>query len=441
MERTLTVFALSLFAKAVFAASMAYGVPREADVKAVMDRALSYIDESTPIGLTDSRNGQNVSDFRQINEFTRLKTGQYKLVCYEWGVTYSGVLQAYHVTKDKTYQTYLLSRLRFLAETAPYFRAVLRQGKPVDKQMNRLLVPHSLDDSGALCSAMIKTMLDDKSVGLNALIETLADCVCHKQSYLPDGIFCRDFPQRNSVWLDDMFMGVPTIAWMGRYTGKQHYYERAVKLVALYVSHMFVPERGLFRHGWVEAMNPHRFFPWGRANGWAILTLCEVLDALPTDYPGRDNILNILKKHIEGLVALQGKNGLWNQLLDRPDTYEETSASAIFTYCLAHAINEGWIDDKAYGPQVLLDWNGIASKVNAKGEVEGTCIGTGMGFDPYFYENRPTNVLAAYGYGPLLWAGSEVIRLLRTHHPKVNDGAVHFFDEDIKTDKAIFHVK
>lgn len=441
MKRTLTVFALSLFAKVAFAASMAYGVPREADVKAVMDRTLSYIDESTPIGLTDSRNGQNVSDFRQINEFTRLKTDRYKLVCYEWGVTYSGVLQAYRVTKDKAYQAYLLSRLRFLAEIAPYFRAVLRQGKPVDKQMNRLLAPHSLDDSGALCSAMIKTMLDDKSVGLNALIETLADCVCHKQSYLPDGIFCRDFPQRNSVWLDDMFMGVPAIVWMGRYMGEQHYYEWAVKLVALYVSHMFVPERGLFRHGWVEAMNPHRFFPWGRANGWAILTLCEVLDALPTDYPGRDNILNILKKHVEGLVALQGKNGLWNQLLDRPDTYEETSASAIFTYCLAHAINEGWIDDKAYGPQALLGWNGIASKVNAKGEVEGTCIGTGMGFDPYFYANRPTNVLAAHGYGPVLWAGAEVIRLLRTHHPKVNDGAVHFFDEDIKTDKAIFHVK
>lgn len=308
--------------------------------------------------------------------------------------------------------------------------------------MGRLLGPRSLDDSGALCSAMLKASLMYKEdVSLVPLIKVLSDCVCNRQSYLADGTFCRDFPQRNAVWLDDMFMGIPAIAWMGRYTGEQKYYDRVLELIGLFEKHMFVPEKGLFRHGWVEAMSPHRFFPWGRANAWAILTMCEVLDALPENEPGREKVLELLRKHVDGLAAVQGKNGFWHQLLDRPDTYEETSATAIFACCFAHAINKGWLNDKAYGPQALLAWNAVASRVGQNGEVEGTCVGTGMGFDPLFYENRPTSPLAAHGYGPLLWAGAEIIELLRTRHPKMNDGAVEFYDEEIKTDKAIFHVK
>lgn len=428
-------------AMSIARSKVSYGVPKASEVKTVMDKVLNYMDESTPARLVDNTTGRNVTDFNQISETTRLEKGKYKLVCYEWGVAYSGIHNAYRVTKDEAYNNYLQSRLRFLAGTAPHFQKLRKERKPIDPQINRLIAPRSLDDSGALCAAMIKASLADPTLPVRELIKKLSDCVCYKQSLLPDGIFCRDFPQYNSVWLDDMFMGVPAIAWMGRYTGEAHYYDRAVKLVGLYATHMFLPEKGLFRHGWVKAMTPHRFFPWGRANGWAILTLCEVLDALPEHYPGRDKVLTLLRRHVEGLSDCQGKNGFWHQLLDRPDTYEETSATAIFAYCLAHAINQGWINDKAYGPQALLAWNAVASAVNDQGQVEGTCIGTGMAFDPSFYENRPTSVGAAHGYGPLLWAGSEIIQLLRTHHPKVNDGAVEFYDYAIDTDKAIFHLK
>jgi hypothetical protein len=52
------------------------------------------------------------------------------------------------------------------------------------------------------------------------------------------------------------------------------------------------------------------------------------------------------------------------------------------------------------------------------GQVEGTCIGTGLGWDDTFYLNRPTDVNAAHGYGPIFLAGSEIILLLQ-QHPEV----------------------
>ena len=62
-----------------------------------------------------------------------------------------------------------------------------------------------------------------------------------------------------------------------------------------------------------------------------------------------------------------------------------------------------------------------------------------MGFDPSFYAYRPTHVMAAHGYGPVLLAGAEIINLLKMQHPKSNDSAVMFYDEEVKTDASIFN--
>ncbi len=47
--------------------------------------------------------------------------------------------------------------------------------------------------------------------------------------------------------------------------------------------------------------------------------------------------------------------------------------------------------------------------------------------------------MAAHGYGPVLLAGSEMIRLLKQQHPKSNDSAVMFYEQEIQTDASIFN--
>ena len=115
--------------------------------------------------------------------------------------------------------------------------------------------------------------------------------------------------------------------------------------------------------------------------------------------------------------------------LDRQDSYLETSATAIYTYGFAHAINRGWIDPLAFGPMTLLAWNAVSTKVNAKGQVEGTCVGTGMAFDPAFYYFRPTSPFAAHGYGPVLLAGAEMINLLKNKQFEINDSSVQLLQK------------
>lgn len=151
-------------------------------------------------------------------------------------------------------------------------------------------------------------------------------------------------------------------------------------------------------------------------------------DVLPNEHPGYGFVLNLFRLHAEGLAKYQSANGFWHQLLDKNDSYQETSPTAIFSYCYAHGFNQGWLDGKAYGPSAVLGWHAVSTKVNEPGQVEGTCVGTGMGFDPAFYYHRPVSVHAAHGYGPVLLAGAEMIQLWKSGKADIIGGAVQFHD-------------
>ena len=416
-----------------------YGIPTTEQVKQTMDRVLYYIDGQTPAVLVDKKTGREVTRMKDIDENTQLKQGGFRLTSYEWGVTYSGVLAAYDATGDETYRDYVYKRHRLLADMAPWFEKVYQKHKTIDVNVRRVIDPHALDDAGAVATSMIKVLLKDPTAPLRERVDHYTDYILNKEYRLADGTFARLRPQKNTVWLDDMFMGVPAVAWLGKLTGDDKYYDEAARQVVQFAQRMWVKEDGLFRHGWVEAMQPHPAFYWGRANGWALLTMCEVLDVLPASHALRPQILDLLQAHIQGLARRQHHDGFWHQLLNRSDTYLEASATAIYTYCIAHAINQGWVDAKAYGPVALLGWQAVNQSVNEQGQVENVCVGTGMGFDAAFYAYRPVHVMAAHGYGPTIWAGAEIIRLLQRQHPKMNDSAVQFYDEDVPTNEPIFN--
>lgn len=417
-----------------------YGVVEVDQIKSTIDRVLDFLEKATPTKVINKETKAEITDFSKIDKNSLLERGHFRLASYEWGVTYSAMLLAAETSGDARYSKYVADRFKFLSEVAPYFRELQKEGIE-DPQMRQILHPEALDDAGAVCAAMIEAQLAGIQFAGKPLIDNYMDYIMNKEYRLADGIFARNRPQHNTVWLDDMYMSIPAIAKMGKYSGDLKYFDEAVKQIMLFKQRMWLPEKKLFRHGWVESMNPHPAFHWARANGWAILTLTEVLDVLPENYKGRPEIMQLYQDHIEGIAALQSGEGFWHQLLDKNDSYLETSATAIFTYCIARGINKGWLNALAYGPVAMLGWHAVSTKVNEAGEVEGTCVGTGMGFDPAFYYYRPVHKYAAHGYGPVLLAGGEMIRLINSTHPKMNDSAVQFYIEEQKTDKPIFWVK
>lgn len=414
-----------------------YGELNPDSVRKDIDRVFAYIDRVTPAKVVDKK-GNTITNLKKLPEDAMLNQGTYRLTSYEWAVMYMALLDAAKILDDSRYSDYVFDRIAFLGNVAPAFEDLARRTGKYDGQMRSLLAPATLDDSGAISGAFMKAMMENNSLPVKEIIERYYNVVNTKTLRLPDGTVARNRPHHNSVWLDDMFMALPTMATRTAYTSDPSYLEDAAETAVKFIDKMWIPEKGLFRHGYVDGLDAEPEMAWGRANGWAILTMCQLLDVIPESNPNRAKILDTYRKHVKTLAGLQNKDGFWHQLLDRPDSYPETSATAIFAYSLAHGINQGWINPTVYGPVAQLAWEAVASKINGKGEVEDVCVGTGMGFDPAYYYYRPVSVKAAHGYGPTIWAGAEIIKMLRTFYPKVNDSAVHFYRVDPEAKYPIF---
>ncbi len=403
-----------------------YGIPKTEDVTAVIDRIHRYLDKVTPPAFANEKTGEMFTDASKINSDTILQRGDFRIVSYEWGVTYAGMLLASEATGDTKYRDYAEKRLMFIGNSAAAFRRPSANYEEWEARMplRNLLNPRVLDDTGAMSAAMIKALRAGSKANLRPIIDNGLNHIMNRQHRLPDGTLARNRPQPNTLWLDDLFMSVPAMAQMGKLTGDNKYFDEACRQVLLFRDKMFNKEKGVFMHGWVESMSEHPEFRWARANGWAFMTEVELLEVLPENHPKRPEILALLRAHAKGLVSYQSGSGFWHQLLDRPDSYLETSATAIYAYALARAVNRGWIADKAYAPAALLAWNAVTTKINETGQVEGTCVGTGMAFDHAFYYHRPISKFAAHGYGPALLAGAEVLTLLKTRKFEINDSSV-----------------
>lgn len=400
-----------------------YGKPAVEDISKVLNRVYTYLDNATPVRVIDSKTKKEITDFKKLNKDAVID-GDFRLTSYEWGVTYAGMLLAGEVTADPKFTNYTNQRLTLIANLFPYYRDQLKTDSTFISPLRSVVDPHVLDDAGAICASMIKASRAGLDAGLRPLIDNYIHFITQKEFRLSDGTLARNRPQPNALWLDDLFMSVPAMAQMGKLTGKRMYFDDAVKQVLQFSKRMFNKEKGIYMHGWVQGMADHPEYHWARANGWAVMTLVELLEVLPKDHPGYPKVLAQLRGHVKGLATYQSGTGFWHQLLDRNDTYLETSATAIYTYSIARAINRGYIDKRAYAPVVVLGWNAVATKVNDKGQVEGTCIGTGMAFDPAFYYYRAVSVFAAHGYGPVLLAGAELITMLNNNTLEINGSSL-----------------
>ncbi|OXA75178.1 Rhamnogalacturonyl hydrolase YesR [Flavobacterium aquidurense] len=397
-----------------------YVIPQKESIKVVLDRVYNFLDKNSASKIVDANTKVAITDYKKRNQDIVFEPGAFRLTSYEWGVTYAGMLLASKATGEKYFADYTNKRIQLIADIAANYD----EKNIKDKDMLKTLHPEALDFAGALCAAFIKAKKEGLKANADPFINNYIDFISNKQFRLKDGTLARNRPQDNTLWLDDMFMSVPALAQMGSATGDVKYFDDAVKQVNQFSKRMFNEQKGIYMHGWVESMSVHPQFHWARANGWAVMTMVELLEVLPKNHPGYPQVLAQLQKHIAGLVQYQDGTGFWHQLLDKNDTYLETSATAIYAYSIARAINRGYVDKMTYAPAVLLAWNAVATKVNDKGQVEGTCVGTGMGFDPAFYYYRPVSVFAAHGYGPVLLAGAEVILLLNDSQFQINDSSI-----------------
>ena len=397
-----------------------YKLPVASEITAQLERVRGFVDRATPSRIVDRKTGQPVTDFAApvAGAIVEPSPNDFGIMNYEMGVVHAGLMNLRAITGDTRWTALTERHLAFFKERTPYFRAQEEQFKlGRANSFIRFIKPHALDDAGSMTAAMIRARLAGIGPDMSQQIAVSGDWVHKRQVRLKDGTLARNRPQAWSVWADDMYMSIPALAELGRMTGDRRYFDDAVKNALQLSGYLFNRQAGLYTHGVHLHDRDGPQFYWGRANGWAVLALSDLLDVLPKTHPGYRKVLAQHRRALRGIAQQQSGAGLWHQMLDRHDSFLETSGSAMFVYAIAHAINQGWISPTTYGSIAQAGWAGVSSRINAEGGIEDGVVATTLAGDQVYYYNRPVSVNAMAGYGPVLLAGAEMIKLL--NNPKV----------------------
>jgi unsaturated rhamnogalacturonyl hydrolase len=402
------------FSQPSIAPGVDYTVPSEAEVKAALDRIRDHFVRSTPYRIIDTATGQPITDFSKPTKTAGIdnRRGEFNDWTYSMGVVLAAMLQVSDVTGDTTFQDYTFKNFDFIFTHLPYFREQAKLFGPQSYGYGRLIDMRELDHCGAIGAALIKASAKRPDPRYKEGIDLAAAHILTRQLRLPDGTLARPRPVAVALWIDDAYMSIPFLAQMGKMTGEQKYFDDAVRQVIGMSARMFNPANGLFDHSWFANMDDDARFYWGRGDGWALMAMAELLSVLPDSHPDRGKVLAIFRQAARGAVETQGGTGLWHQLLDRTDSYLETSASAMFTFAIARGVNRGWLP-ASYAPVAQTGWRAVEQRIRPDGQIEGICVGTTAAYDAVYYYNRPTELKAMQGYGPTLMAGAEVITMLR----------------------------
>jgi len=247
-----------------------------------------------------------------------------------------------------------------------------------------------------------------------------------------DGGFWHKKRYPTQMWLDGLYMGTPFYAQYAELFGDPGDFDDVVHQFQLMDQHGCDPGTGLYFHGWDESKNPEWANPvtgtssnfWGRGLGWFSMALVDVLDFIPSDHPGRPEIIRILNKVCDGVVHHQdADSGLWWQVLDqggREGNYLEATASSMFVYSMFKGMNRGYLS-KQYREPAIKGYTAIIDDLirrDADGGVSliSCCSVAGLGYGRdgsyAYYLREPIVDNDLKGVGPFILAGIELQQLL-----------------------------
>jgi rhamnogalacturonyl hydrolase YesR len=111
------------------------------------------------------------------------------------------------------------------------------------------------------------------------------------------------------------------------------------------------------------------------------------------------------------LLKYQDADGVWHQLIDHPESYQESSSTAMFTFAMITGVKKGWLTDKAYVQAARKGWLGLNKLfIDQDGLVDKVCVGTGQTNSLEFYLNRPTQKGNPHGQAPVLWCINALLK-------------------------------
>src|ERR1035437_4640505 len=265
----------------------------------------------------------------------------------------------------------------------------------------------------------------------------------------------------DQMWLDGLFMAEPFYTeYASLYDEKDSFNDIANQFL-LIENHCRDKKTGLYYHGWDESKSQKWADPetgtspcfWGRAIGWYLMALVDVLDYFPQNHPQRNELLRIFRELSSSLINYRDpKLNLWYQVVDKgkeEGNYIETSGSLMFIYAFAKGSNNGYLTGNYYKiaeesfkslqNNFITNKNGLLSLTNI-------CASAGLGGSPYrdgsynYYIHELKRINDFKGYGPLLLASIELEKGNMAKFKNRRVGLDYFYNNEYKNNKRYHYI-
>jgi unsaturated rhamnogalacturonyl hydrolase len=186
-------------------------------------------------------------------------------------------------------------------------------------------------------------------------------------------------PMHNEM-SDAVFMGGPILASAGTLTGKQVYFDMAVRHLQFMQKLCLRPD-GLYRH------SPLNQAAWGRGNAFPALGLSWTLLKMPENHPAYAAMVKDFQNHMRALEKFQDRDGMWHEVIDEPGSYAEFSATAMIATAMLRGLRRGWLD-ASYNTRIQAAWRAILARTGPDGVLLDVCESTGKQKSLEDYLNR-----------------------------------------------------
>ena len=368
--------------------------------------AQSFIYADSLFRIADDVIKQTVFDLPKSSKDRQ--PSRYNLWMYQNFMIMEGMDSLGQVTGNKKYQRYTDRSIDFFAAYQSKFGDSMKAGPAgVRKWYSK---PGQMWQCGMIAAfaERQKGKPDQEFVRGMQIFDDLLE----KAPTFDDGVLVRQKSKKRGLGLqiDDLYMIVPYWCRKAELLGDSKWLDRAIDESLHYFDYLWDEDDKLMHCLWLAKNQATYGLYWGRGNGWYIMAITDLLTFIPESHPKRDEVLSNYRSFIDGIIRRQQKNGLWSQILDRSETYDETSCSGMFSYCILKGVNEGWLDS-TYLSAGKKGWHGLLTTVNDKYELTGVCPPSDISTDPnYYLKFRAPQTHDQHGIGPFILAGAEFLK-------------------------------
>jgi len=242
--------------------------------------------------------------------------------------------------------------------------AVLRQWD--DGRLGQVCDNHGVTDPGANGEAVLfagRILKDEK---LLQAARKQADYFLKVAPRTADGVIFH-IDNKPQLWIDSMYMCPPFLAVMG-------YYQEALIQIEGLRKYLWNPGQKLFSHIYDYGQKKfERQDFWGVGNGWAAAGLTRVLRAMPAELKSeRNKVARYIKEVIDGCLHYQRDDGLFHDVLNKPETFVETNLAQMLAYSIYRNVQSGWLS-RSYLEKAEKMRQAARSKVDSLGYVNDVC--------------------------------------------------------------------